>query len=306
MYRYAFQGQELDKETGMEAFQLRLWDGRIGRWLSPDPYGQHFSLYLGMGNSPVNTIDPDGGWETKFGAWWHGLWDGKDGTVFQIEKNGDWGIRYATPNGSNLSDGVSISATFGGQRYNNSGYTSIPSKSLVAPNIGNTLPCVQCHNVFPSYAGSPFDAFQAETQLGQGLQTTAFGVVGIIGSGYAIIQSGGTLAAVGGAAAFTMSIGEIGIGLNQIAKWQSTGDDIYKTNTVLGRAAFLNGSSNYEYWDAVGGFLPGMVSGGNIKGVFEIRQLHKIDNRTELIRKSLESYDAYLDTKGLWDAANRK
>jgi YD repeat-containing protein len=30
-YRYAFQGQELDKETGMEAFQLRLWDGRIGR-----------------------------------------------------------------------------------------------------------------------------------------------------------------------------------------------------------------------------------------------------------------------------------
>jgi RHS repeat-associated protein len=38
-YRYAFQGQELDKETGMEAFQLRLWDGRIGRWLSTDPYG---------------------------------------------------------------------------------------------------------------------------------------------------------------------------------------------------------------------------------------------------------------------------
>ena len=40
-YRYAFQGQELDPETGMEAFQLRLWDGRIGSWLSPDPYGQY-------------------------------------------------------------------------------------------------------------------------------------------------------------------------------------------------------------------------------------------------------------------------
>jgi RHS repeat-associated protein len=38
-YRYAFQGQELDKETGMEAFQLRLWDGRIGRWLSTEPDG---------------------------------------------------------------------------------------------------------------------------------------------------------------------------------------------------------------------------------------------------------------------------
>ncbi|SHM74498.1 RHS repeat-associated core domain-containing protein [Flavobacterium xanthum] len=60
-YRYAFQGQELDKETGMEAFQLRLWDGRLGRWLSPDPYGEFHSPYLGMGNNPVSMIDPDGG-----------------------------------------------------------------------------------------------------------------------------------------------------------------------------------------------------------------------------------------------------
>ena len=60
-YRYAFQGQELDKETGMEAFQLRLWDGRIGRWLTTDPYGEFHSPYLGMGNNPVSLIDPDGG-----------------------------------------------------------------------------------------------------------------------------------------------------------------------------------------------------------------------------------------------------
>lgn len=60
-YRYAFQGQELDGEIGMEAFQLRLWDGRIGRWLSPDPKGQFHSPYLGMGNNPIGSIDPDGG-----------------------------------------------------------------------------------------------------------------------------------------------------------------------------------------------------------------------------------------------------
>ncbi|WP_233592240.1 peptidoglycan DD-metalloendopeptidase family protein [Flavobacterium sp. RSP15] len=60
-YRYAFQGQELDGETNMEAFQLRLWDGRIGRWLSPDPYGEFDSPYLGMGNNPISLIDPDGG-----------------------------------------------------------------------------------------------------------------------------------------------------------------------------------------------------------------------------------------------------
>lgn len=51
----------MDGETGMEAFQLRLWDGRIGRWLSPDPYHELHSPYVGMGNNPVNLVDPDGG-----------------------------------------------------------------------------------------------------------------------------------------------------------------------------------------------------------------------------------------------------
>ncbi|MGG8496857.1 RHS repeat domain-containing protein [Tenacibaculum sp. TC6] len=60
-YRYAYQGQEKDPETGKEAFQLRLWDARIGRWLSPDPYGQYHSPYLGMGNNPIVRVDPDGG-----------------------------------------------------------------------------------------------------------------------------------------------------------------------------------------------------------------------------------------------------
>lgn len=60
-YRYAYQGQEKDSETGKEAFELRLWDNRIGRWLTTDPYGQYNSPYLGMGNNPINGIDSDGG-----------------------------------------------------------------------------------------------------------------------------------------------------------------------------------------------------------------------------------------------------
>lgn len=60
-YRYAYQGQEKDPETGKEAFQLRLWDARIGRWLTTDPKGEFSSPYLGMGNNPLNKIDPDGG-----------------------------------------------------------------------------------------------------------------------------------------------------------------------------------------------------------------------------------------------------
>jgi len=61
LYRYAFQGQEKDSETGKDTFQLRLWDGRIGRWLSPDPAGEFSSPYIGMGNNPLITIDINGG-----------------------------------------------------------------------------------------------------------------------------------------------------------------------------------------------------------------------------------------------------
>lgn len=61
-YRYAYQGQEKDPETGKEAFQLRLWDGRIGRWLTTDPALQFVSPYIGMGNDPIKYYDKNGDW----------------------------------------------------------------------------------------------------------------------------------------------------------------------------------------------------------------------------------------------------
>ncbi|MCU0354673.1 MAG: hypothetical protein MUD08_13195 [Cytophagales bacterium] len=39
-----------------------MYDPVIGRWLSPDPYGQYDSPYLAMGNDWANQVDPDGGW----------------------------------------------------------------------------------------------------------------------------------------------------------------------------------------------------------------------------------------------------
>lgn len=64
-YRYGYQGEFAEKEdpesTGTtNSFELRLWDARIGRWLTADPYGQYASPYLGMGNNPINGVDPDG------------------------------------------------------------------------------------------------------------------------------------------------------------------------------------------------------------------------------------------------------
>src|SRR5690606_20047985 len=50
-------------------FELREYDPVIGRWIATDPYGQYWSPYIGMGNNPVDGIDADGGFKTRFGAW---------------------------------------------------------------------------------------------------------------------------------------------------------------------------------------------------------------------------------------------
>ncbi len=69
-YRYGYQGQEKENgvgDAGFYAFDLRLYDQRLGKWLSQDPYRQHWSPYLAMSNNPVSNVDPDGGWDFLFG-----------------------------------------------------------------------------------------------------------------------------------------------------------------------------------------------------------------------------------------------
>jgi RHS repeat-associated protein len=70
VYRYGYQGQfaEHDLETdidndgkGWNAFELRMYDSRIGRWMGVDPQRQHSSPYVAMGNNPVSGTDPTGG-----------------------------------------------------------------------------------------------------------------------------------------------------------------------------------------------------------------------------------------------------
>ena len=67
-YRYGYQGEfaETDPETGKPAFQLRIYDPRINRWLTTDPKGQYHSPYMAMGNNWMNGTDPDGGcWDSE-------------------------------------------------------------------------------------------------------------------------------------------------------------------------------------------------------------------------------------------------
>lgn len=64
-YKYGYQGQEFDAETGLSNFELRQYDARVMRWFAPDPYGQYHSPYLAMGNNPISSVDPDGGYSVS-------------------------------------------------------------------------------------------------------------------------------------------------------------------------------------------------------------------------------------------------
>ena len=86
--RFGYQGAfaEKDDETGYNSFELRNYDAVTGRWLSTDPYGQHWSPYVGMSNNPVSYFDPNGGFDTRIGAWWYSVWNG--GTVGGNKQDG--------------------------------------------------------------------------------------------------------------------------------------------------------------------------------------------------------------------------
>ncbi|CAM1370075.1 hypothetical protein TPENAI_60785 [Tenacibaculum litopenaei] len=59
-----YQVREKDPETGKEAFQLRLWDARIGRWLTTDPKGQSdIKPLTGGGGKTINGVTYK--WEIK-------------------------------------------------------------------------------------------------------------------------------------------------------------------------------------------------------------------------------------------------
>ncbi len=66
-YRYGFQGQEKDNEIKGDGnsydFGARMYDARLGRWLSIDPRFEKYpdmSPYTAMGNNPNLFLDPGG------------------------------------------------------------------------------------------------------------------------------------------------------------------------------------------------------------------------------------------------------
>ncbi|KAI9436102.1 hypothetical protein F5148DRAFT_1303720 [Russula earlei] len=71
---YGYQGDfsQMDDEIGWNDFELRNYDPQIGRWIQPDPFDEFESPYIGMGNDPVNLIDPTGG-DALYQVWHAGV-----------------------------------------------------------------------------------------------------------------------------------------------------------------------------------------------------------------------------------------
>jgi len=63
LYRYGFNGKELDKETGEQDYGMRIYDPRIAKFLSVDPIADNYPWYTPYqfaGNKPIWAIDLDG------------------------------------------------------------------------------------------------------------------------------------------------------------------------------------------------------------------------------------------------------
>ena len=60
--KYGFQGKFASENdfTSWNEYQVRMYDPQIGRWTSIDPVVQFASPYVGMGNNPASSVDPDG------------------------------------------------------------------------------------------------------------------------------------------------------------------------------------------------------------------------------------------------------
>jgi RHS repeat-associated protein len=59
--KYQGEFSSFEEESGLNEFELRNYDPKIGRWTGVDPYDEFASGYVGMGNDPINFTDPSGG-----------------------------------------------------------------------------------------------------------------------------------------------------------------------------------------------------------------------------------------------------
>ena len=145
-------------------------------------------------------------------------------------------------------------------------------------------------------------------QVTTGVGNVIFGAVGAAGSLAYTVETGGIGAAAGGSVALGLSFSEIGLGCAQIADVCTGGKNhnLQESGSLIGYGMREKGIEGADAADAVIQFLPGMLSGGNLKSIYTgWSKIKASKNATEGIFNSLALIDAFADTKGLVDESKR-
>ncbi len=267
----------MQDELGLNMYDYgaRNYDPAIGRWMNIDPKAEtsrRFSPYTYALNNPIYFIDPDG----------------MQAYPPSEEELGNMGIPV-----SNIQNGYSWTDNDGSWKYNSENKTWEGQKGtdFNIPAETQHLNEVVITNNTPS----------SGELLANGVANTALGVVGAVGAAAYIGATEGIGAALGGGAAFTLSIGEIGIGLSQISDSfsEKPSDILHNYSTVPGLIAAQNGNQYAPFIDGAAGWASGSLSGGNIKG--SIEAVGELKQGTNIISNSASLIDTSLDAKGVID-----
>jgi hypothetical protein len=105
----------------------------------------------------------------------------------------------------------------------------------------------------------------------KGLGNATLGTVGTVGSAAYCIGTEGIGAAIGGGVALTLSIGEVAIGMAQMADAFNTDPDtiLHEYSTLPGLISAKNGSDYAPLIDGASGWATGSLSGGNVDGAID-------------------------------------
>jgi len=147
-----------------------------------------------------------------------------------------------------------------------------------------------------------------------GVTNIVMGGLGFAGGLGMTIYTGGVGGVLGGVAVMGLSVGEIEIGISQVAHAiRGTSHPILDNASSLpGVITYKKGETNpmaaayAPYVDALGQFIPGVISGGNIVGLMkapgEFRAAIQAGNVGKAAYVAGGAYDAYGDISGVIDA----
>ncbi|RYG59301.1 hypothetical protein EON64_20375, partial [archaeon] len=186
-YRYGFNGKEYDNEVYGEGneqdYGMRIYDPRIGKFLSVDPITRKYpelTPYQFASNRPIDGIDLDGLEYTRFEAnpvewllhFGEGFWEGKGGVYEGV----DWFNRSINPVGM-ISHGL---------------YSTAAGEDLLTkqPVDRSTAFCVMSANLIMLAAGerlffiSPAAKIETQVMSGQMYKNGVQGAAGQIESSF--------------------------------------------------------------------------------------------------------------------------